>query len=135
MPIFEAHEDEAPASGTGVGSVAAGGRYDELVNMFDKRSHVPCVGLSLGVERLFAVKQARILAANQKLRTNDTQVFVATPQKGLVEERLKLCQTLWKANIKVSHWSPPFAFDAAPKKNNFPHVRRLSTHIKRIQNY
>jgi histidyl-tRNA synthetase len=102
MPIFETNEDDAPSTGTGVGSVAAGGRYDELVNMFDKRSNVPCVGLSLGVERLFAVKQAKMLAANQKVRFNDTEVFIATPQKGLIEERLKLCQTLWKANIKVS---------------------------------
>ena len=31
--------------------MAAGGRYDTLVNMFDKKAKVPCVGLSIGVER------------------------------------------------------------------------------------
>ena len=49
-------QDEAPSAGTGVGSVAAGGRYDNLVNMFDKRANVPCVGLSIG-EPLFRHSQ------------------------------------------------------------------------------
>jgi histidyl-tRNA synthetase len=85
----------------GVGTVAAGGRYDELVNMFDKKSHVPCIGFSVGVERLFAVMEAKFKRDNTKIRATHTQVYIATPQKGLVEERLKLCQILWEANIKV----------------------------------
>lgn len=93
-------EDGAPIT-MGVGSVAAGGRYDNLVNMFDKKAKVPCVGLSIGVERLFAVMQAKLKLANEKMRTNETEVFVATPQKGLLEERLRLCQELWSAGIKV----------------------------------
>ena len=57
MPILEMNDqDEAPSAGTGVGSVAAGGRYDNLVNMFDKRANVPCVGLSIG-EPLFRHSQ------------------------------------------------------------------------------
>ncbi|ETE61519.1 Histidyl-tRNA synthetase, cytoplasmic [Ophiophagus hannah] len=37
-------------------SVAGGGRYDELVAKFDSKGHkVPCVGLSIGVERLFSI--------------------------------------------------------------------------------
>jgi histidyl-tRNA synthetase len=87
----------------GVGTVAAGGRYDSLVNMFDKKQNVPCVGLSIGVERLFAVMEAKNKLEKLNIRTTETQVFIATPQKGLVEERLKLCQLLWAANIKVSY--------------------------------
>ncbi len=86
----------------GVGTVAAGGRYDTLVNMFDKKSKVPCVGLSIGVERLFAVMEAKLKLDNVKIRATQTQVYISTPQKGLVEERLRLCQMLWAANIKVS---------------------------------
>lgn len=86
---------------SGVGTVAAGGRYDQLVNMFDKKQNVPCVGLSIGVERLFAVMEAKIKRDNLSIRANQTQVYVVTPQKGLVEERLKLAQLLWSANIKV----------------------------------
>jgi histidyl-tRNA synthetase len=103
-------EDDAPSgnvTSTGVGSVAAGGRYDNLVNMFDKKSKVECVGLSIGVERLFAVMQAKLKQASLKSRTNDTQVYIATPQKGLVEERLKLCKDLWASGIKTEHSYKP----------------------------
>lgn len=85
----------------GVGTVAAGGRYDTLVNMFDKKANVPCVGLSIGVERLFAVMEAKMKKEEAKIRSTHTQVYIATPQKGLVEERLKLCQILWSAGINV----------------------------------
>ncbi|CAF0850393.1 unnamed protein product [Brachionus calyciflorus] len=88
---------------SGVGTVAAGGRYDELVNMFDKKQNVPCVGLSIGVERLFAVMEAKIKRDNLKIRACETDVYIVTPQKGLVEERLKLCQMLWEASIKTEH--------------------------------
>lgn len=38
-----------------MGTVAAGGRYDNLVGMFDSKGRkVPCVGISFGVERIFA---------------------------------------------------------------------------------
>lgn len=44
-----------------VGSVAAGGRYDGLVGMFNPKGHkVPCVGLSIGVERIFTILEQRI---------------------------------------------------------------------------
>ncbi len=86
---------------SGVGTVAAGGRYDNLVSMFDKKSAVPCVGVSFGVERLFAVMEAKIKRDKLAFRAIKTQVYVATPQKSLVEERLKLCQLLWDAQINV----------------------------------
>lgn len=102
--IIDLEEDELDVNvSSGVGTVAAGGRYDELVNMFDKKQNVPCVGLSIGVERLFAVMEAKIKRDSLKIRACETQVYVATPQKGLVEERLKLCQILWDANIKTEH--------------------------------
>jgi histidyl-tRNA synthetase len=44
----------------GVGSIAAGGRYDGLVGMFSPTGAVvPCVGVSIGVERVFAIMEAR----------------------------------------------------------------------------
>ncbi len=44
-----------------VGSVAGGGRYDKLVGMFDpKNRDVPCVGVSIGIERLFSVMEAKM---------------------------------------------------------------------------
>ena len=85
----------------GVGSVAGGGRYDDLVGMFDAKGRkVPCVGVSIGVERVFSILEAR--AAKHKGRTTETDVYVASAQKNLVEERLKICTELWDADIKVS---------------------------------
>jgi len=86
----------------GVGSIAAGGRYDNLVGMFDpKHKKVPCVGISIGIERIFALLESKLIAANKKLRTTDTDVFVSTAQKNLITERLRLCKELWDADIKT----------------------------------
>lgn len=43
-----------------VGSIAAGGRYDNLVSdlLDNKRFNVPIVGLSVGIERLFAILES-----------------------------------------------------------------------------
>ena len=49
---------------TGVGSVAGGGRYDDLVGMFDaKGKKVPCVGVSIGIERVFSILEAKELVS------------------------------------------------------------------------
>ena len=85
-----------------VGSVAAGGRYDELVGMFDvKKKNVPCVGVSIGIERLFAIMEAKAKASKEKLRTTETEVYVATAQKNLLKERMKILKILWENEIKV----------------------------------
>ena len=52
-----------PFADTEVGSIAAGGRYDNLVGMFDaKGRQIPCVGFSVGVERVFSIMEARAKA-------------------------------------------------------------------------
>ncbi|KAM6055287.1 histidine--tRNA ligase, cytoplasmic isoform 2-T2 [Theristicus caerulescens] len=104
--IFEAvllqqenHHVEEPAS---VGSVAGGGRYDGLVGMFDPKGRkVPCVGVSIGIERIFSILEQRVEASEEKIRTTETQVLVASAQKKLLEERLKLISELWDAGIKA----------------------------------
>ncbi|KAF7273633.1 hypothetical protein GWI33_013675 [Rhynchophorus ferrugineus] len=96
--------DTAKGEDVSVGSVAGGGRYDNLVGMFDvKKKQVPCVGVSLGVERLFAVMEQKLQAANRKVRTTEVDVYVCTAQKDLVEERLKLCNELWEYDFKVEY--------------------------------
>ncbi|XP_004686874.1 PREDICTED: probable histidine--tRNA ligase, mitochondrial [Condylura cristata] len=91
-----AQPEEEPLN---VGSVAAGGRYDGLVGMFGHK--VPCVGLSVGVERIFSIMEQRMNMFGEKIRTTETQVFVATPQKNFLQERLKLITELWDAGIKA----------------------------------
>ncbi|GFG31095.1 hypothetical protein Cfor_04594 [Coptotermes formosanus] len=88
----------------GVGSIAGGGRYDNLVGMFDpKHKNVPCVGVSIGVERVFSVLEARIISSKTKVRTTEVEVYVASAQKNLLEDRMQLCKELWDADIKAEH--------------------------------
>merc|ERR1712002_1329395 len=87
-----------------VGSVAGGGRYDGLVGMFDSKNRsVPCVGVSIGIERLFSIMEANLNKDSNKIRTVDTQVCVITAQKNLVAERMKIISDLWEAGIRAEH--------------------------------
>uniref|UniRef100_A0A8U7P332 histidine--tRNA ligase n=1 Tax=Corvus moneduloides TaxID=1196302 RepID=A0A8U7P332_CORMO len=104
--IFEAvllhQENEHVEEAVSVGSVAGGGRYDGLVGMFDPKGRkVPCVGVSIGIERIFSILEQRLEASEEKIRTTETQVLVASAQKKLLEERLKLISELWDGGIKA----------------------------------
>ncbi|XP_072256784.1 histidine--tRNA ligase, cytoplasmic-like [Pyxicephalus adspersus] len=86
----------------GLGSVAAGGRYDELVGMFDAKGRkVPCVGISIGIERIFSIAEKKSEESGEKIRTTETQVLVATAQPMFLEERMKLLTMLWNSGIKA----------------------------------
>ncbi|CAJ0940133.1 unnamed protein product, partial [Ranitomeya imitator] len=51
--LLEDPEDTKNPDCIGLGSIAAGGRYDDLVGMFDAKGRkVPCVGISIGIERI-----------------------------------------------------------------------------------
>jgi histidyl-tRNA synthetase len=85
-----------------VGSVAGGGRYDELVQKLDPRQRrVPCIGASVGVERIFAIKEHQMAMSNIQTKTIETEVYIASAQKNLIEERMKLCAYLWANGFKV----------------------------------
>lgn len=92
------------SEGEGVGSVAGGGRYDNLVGMFDsKGKNVPCVGISIGVERIFSILEAKALTKSQKVRTTETEVYIVNAHKNLAVERMKICRELWDSDFKVEH--------------------------------
>ncbi|XP_038213732.1 histidine--tRNA ligase, cytoplasmic isoform X1 [Zerene cesonia] len=96
QPIKIGNEEQA------IGSIAGGGRYDNLVGMFDsKHKQVPCVGVSIGVERVFSVLEAKLAAGDISVRTSDIDVYVASAQKNFLDERLKICAELWNAGIKT----------------------------------
>jgi len=106
--IFEAvlQGDAKDANGEpiSVGSVAGGGRYDGLVGMFDPKGRsVPCVGVSIGIERLFSIMEANLAKKVDKIRTVDTEVFVTSAQKNLCEERMKIVAELWAGDVKTEH--------------------------------
>ncbi|CAD5220858.1 unnamed protein product [Bursaphelenchus okinawaensis] len=95
-----------PEETASVGSVAAGGRYDTLVGMFSasagkKKTDVPCVGISFGIERLFSIMEMKHKSQSSVARTNSTDILVASPQKGLLKERMKIAKLLWDAKLNV----------------------------------
>lgn len=103
----DGEEDRSNDPSVGVGSVAAGGRYDNLVGMFSGKNQIPCVGISFGVDRIFSITKARMEAEKNdvKVRNNEVDVYVmAVGGKGftgLLQERMAICAQLWKAGIKV----------------------------------
>jgi histidyl-tRNA synthetase len=104
--VVDFDEDRSSDPSVGVGSVAAGGRYDNLVGMFSGKTQIPCVGISFGVDRIFSVTKARMAEENaEQVRNNETEVFVMAfggkGFTGLLKERLSICTTLWEAGIKV----------------------------------
>ncbi|XP_030474691.2 histidine--tRNA ligase, cytoplasmic-like [Syzygium oleosum] len=61
---------------TQVGSIGAGGRYDNLIGMFGTKQ-VPVVGVSLGIERVFAIMEQRQKDQGQRIiRATETQVLL-----------------------------------------------------------
>lgn len=116
----DADDEEIDESQVGVGSIAAGGRYDELVGMFasaaastgskkEKSSagQIPCVGVSVGVERVFSIlmqrEKEKEVGAGGRGRSKATEVFVVSVGEGLIEERMRLAKDLWDAGIKAEY--------------------------------
>lgn len=59
-PVSNEAQNGAAEESVSVGSVAGGGRYDGLVGMFDPKSRkVPCVGVSIGIERVFSIMEQK----------------------------------------------------------------------------
>jgi len=77
-------------AGEGLGSVAGGGRYDELIGAYTGQK-MPATGIALGFERLY-----EIVKAKSKLKKTSTKVFVVPI--GDVDV-LQIVKTLRDSNI------------------------------------
>ncbi|KAK1610322.1 hypothetical protein QYE76_033995 [Lolium multiflorum] len=85
---------------TQVGSIAAGGRYDNLVGDIVAGKQVPAVGVSLGMERVFAIMEEQEKEKNQETRTTETEVLLSILGKDLTLAA-ELASELWRAEIKA----------------------------------
>ena len=87
----------------GVGSIAAGGRYDNLVGMFSQSgAQTPCVGVSIGVERVFSIMERK--AEELKLFHSSTiQVYIASIGSDLLPVRMRVARQLWNNNISAEY--------------------------------
>ncbi|PIN05342.1 Histidyl-tRNA synthetase [Handroanthus impetiginosus] len=84
---------------TQVGSIAAGGRYDNLIGMFGTKQ-VPAVGISLGIERVFAIMEQLQKDRNQEIRATETEVLVSILGDDL-SLGAELVSELWDAKLKA----------------------------------
>ena len=91
-----------------IGSIASGGRYDELIGMFSKKA-IPSVGISIGIERLFVIIEER-LRKEKFIKNERTQIFVGSIGKGLNEQRFLMAQRLWNEGFKVE-----FLYESDPR--------------------
>lgn len=107
---------EAVVTDGQVGSIAGGGRYDELIMKLNNSNQpVPAVGVSLGVERLFTIIEERVKASKSQenssrsletlLKSNLNTVLVAqagtSKTFNLMQERYKICNLLWNKGINA----------------------------------
>ena len=100
-------EEEIDESQVGVGSIAAGGRYDNLVSVFTtaaagegkKGASLPCIGVSIGLDRIFAIVWPKW--EDKGMRSKETMAYVMAAGDGLLEERIRLVQELREAGVKV----------------------------------
>jgi histidyl-tRNA synthetase len=82
-----------------VGSIAGGGRYDELLGMFSGKP-IPSVGVSIGIERIFNILEEN-LKNDPSIRKTETLVLVTSIGKNLAKERFRIVNELWEQDIKA----------------------------------
>ena len=83
-----------------VGSIAAGGRYDNLVGMYGK-TKIPCVGVSFGVDRIHTIlRQRETQSAATKMEVF-VMAFGGKGFNGLMAERMEVTAQLWNAGIRA----------------------------------
>ncbi|PZX16186.1 histidyl-tRNA synthetase [Palleronia aestuarii] len=78
------------------GSVAGGGRYDDLVKRFTGQE-VPATGVSVGVDRLLAALAAR----NADVAEADGPVIVTVMDRSAMDEYQKIASDLRRAGIRA----------------------------------
>ena len=95
-------DDRSNDPSVGIGSIAGGGRYDNLVGKYSPGVQKPCVGISFGIERIFSIIKSKV---GELIRGSQTDVFVMAiggkELTGMVKERLQVCTMLWDADVKV----------------------------------
>jgi len=94
---------------TKLGSVGGGGRYDNLVGMFSVGGQqIPCVGVSIGIDRLFALVEQNAKKAGM-IEASSIQVIVASVGNNMLAHKMKLSKELWAHNIPTEFTHQPNA--------------------------
>lgn len=119
-PVPNGSNPEDEDAKVGVGSIAAGGRYDNLVAMFSSSGQqIPCVGISFGVERIFSILWKKKLAQSKdNIKSKEVDVFVMAVGDGLLIERMQVAKELWEAGLRVSNCEVLMTFTTGRARNS-----------------
>ncbi|KAL0555789.1 hypothetical protein IC582_004287 [Cucumis melo] len=85
--------------GTQVGSIAAGGRFDNLIGMFGSKQ-IPAVGISLGIERVLVIMEQILKDQNKTVRATKTDVLVSILGDDLTLAA-ELASEMWSEKLNV----------------------------------
>lgn len=105
--VADDDEDRSNDPTVGVGSIAAGGRYDNLVTRFREKADMPCVGISFGVDRIYTLVKTKLEAGHQfsyiKSYTPDVYVMAFGDKTfdGAPAERMEVVAQLIAAGFTV----------------------------------
>lgn len=86
-PVFEID------AGGGIGSIAAGGRYDDLIGLYGGKA-VPATGISLGIERLMELLKGKakrvtrvyVAAAKDEYRNEARKIVLKLRERGIASQ-------------------------------------------------
>ena len=98
-PIFETVVAGAP-----IGSLAGGGRYDQLIGQFLGRE-LPCVGVSFGIDRIFTALDILGLQGGESVTT--TQALVTLFGHESITAAFRLAGELRAAGIRTEVYAEP----------------------------
>jgi histidyl-tRNA synthetase len=93
-PIFEISIE----SGRDLGSVAGGGRYDNLVELYGGK-WTPAVGISLGIERIYEIMEEEGMLREQP--GTRTEMFIVSVDDSVRDAALRLAQELRSSFVNV----------------------------------
>jgi len=93
--IYEAVCIEA---GSQVGSIGGGGRYDGLAGMFSG-DDIPCVGVSVGIERVFTLVEKNM--KSKGLPPVDVVIAGTTMNEVALTRKMEVAKHLWKGGVRA----------------------------------
>jgi histidyl-tRNA synthetase len=79
-----------------IGSIAGGGRYDNLIGKFSGNEEIPAVGIALGVERI-----TELMKDSKPVKNTVTQIFVASVNEKSRKDAIKAANILRKRGFNV----------------------------------
>ena len=98
-PVYEAIVEKPK-----IGSIAGGGRYDELVGMFGGED-IPCCGTTIGVDRIVdAIEELNLWP---EISPTKTQTIVTLFDESFLNQAIEISQALRSKNIKTEIYLNP----------------------------